>query len=115
MTGSSDLRCHGTIRGRSSVDIANHVSDPKDVRQGERARTWVRSGRLVELDAGWYIRTREGEAIGPYASELDAQISAAILIARLQQKGTKVDDILTEFLLDPAHGPRPLRRRSRGS
>lgn len=46
---------------------------PMRVREGEPARTWFRSGRFFQVDSAWFIATREGIDVGPFASETEAR------------------------------------------
>jgi len=57
-------------------------------RLGERARQWLRKDRVFVSGTGWYFRTREGIAVGPYSSRFEAEIEADILIARLARDAT---------------------------
>jgi hypothetical protein len=86
-----------------------------DARQGERKlpAKLVRSARYVEAQDGWYFRTREGIAVGPYPTEFDAQVCASLLIARLAQADPKSDlsGVIQEFLSDPTSGPRSAQFR----
>lgn len=54
-------------------------------REGEKPSSWSRSGRTFAARGGWHVKTREGHPLGPYPSEFDAAVVAALLIAQLQQ------------------------------
>lgn len=54
-------------------------------REGEQLADWQRSGRTFLAGDGWHVKTREGHPLGPYASEFDAAVVAALLIAQLAQ------------------------------
>jgi len=54
-------------------------------REGENPSQWTRSGRTFAARGGWHVKTREGHPLGPYPSEFDAAVVAALLIAQLQQ------------------------------
>ena len=54
-------------------------------REGESPSPWTRSGRTFAARGGWHVKTREGHPLGPYPSEFDAAVVAALLIAQLQQ------------------------------
>lgn len=54
-------------------------------REGESPSQWSRSGRTFATRGGWHVKTREGHPLGPYPSEFDAAVVAALLIAQLQQ------------------------------
>ncbi len=68
----------------------------------------------MEAQDGWYFRTREGIAVGPYPTEFDAQVCASLLVARLAQSKGDPDlpGIIQEFLSDPTAGPRSAQFRS---
>jgi hypothetical protein len=72
-----------------------------------------RSGRFVETEEGWYFKTREGIAVGPYPTEFDAEVCASLLTARLAQLDRNVDvrGVIRDFLSDPASGPRSAQFR----
>jgi hypothetical protein len=48
-------------------------------RAGERRHTGNRSERVFTSNGQWYFRTREGVDVGPYESQFEAEIEAAIL------------------------------------
>lgn len=54
-------------------------------REGESPSPWARSGRTFAARGGWHVKTREGHPLGPYPTEFDAAVVAALLIAQLQQ------------------------------
>ncbi len=58
--------------------------EEQTMRKGESYRHWYRSDRVFLRDSQWYIRTREGIEVGPYACQFDAAIAAAELIRKLQ-------------------------------
>ncbi len=79
-----------------------------DPRRGEQnAPDGVRTPRYFRTDEGWFLRTREGISVGPYPSEFDAEISSALLCARLAQLHDESEAIATihAFIRDPAYGP----------
>ena len=48
-------------------------------------RTSRRGNRLVEGASGWSVRIREGVALGPYNTRFDAELTAHLLVSRLEQ------------------------------
>ena len=54
-------------------------------RAGERQGRWPRSPRTLRGPGGWFVRTREGEPLGPYPTQFDADVVAALLVAQLEQ------------------------------
>ncbi|MGI9326513.1 MAG: DUF6316 family protein [Pseudomonadales bacterium] len=79
--------------------------DKQASKQSERAP--VRSERFFKKDSGWYFKTREGIAVGPYADAFDAELSASLLISRLAQLESEEDPriAIRRFQDDPAVGP----------
>lgn len=80
------------------------------LRVGETTGRWpasARHQRVVGNDEGWFIKTREGTTVGPYLSQFDAELSAAILSARLGQASSEIEcrQIILRFAHDPHHGP----------
>lgn len=80
-------------------------SDPRNQQNADRAP--VRSERFFKRDGGWYFKTREGIAVGPYSDEFDAELSASLLISRLAQleQGEDPRHAIRRFQDDPAVGP----------
>lgn len=66
-----------------------------------------RSERFFRQDSGWFFKTREGIAVGPYADPFDAELSASLLISRLAQLEQNEDPraAIRRFQSDPAVGP----------
>ena len=54
-------------------------------RRGEQRGAWRRSQRTYASAVGWHVCTREGSPLGPYPSQFDADLVAALLIAQLEQ------------------------------
>ena len=79
--------------------------DPR--RKEDATNDRVRTPRYFETDEGWFFRTREGIAIGPYRTEFDAEISSSLLTARLAQLDDESKSVATihAFIRDPAYGP----------
>ncbi len=59
--------------------------EDQTMREGEAFRLWYRSDRVFLRNNEWYIQTREGIEVGPYACEFDATVEAATLIKKLQE------------------------------
>lgn len=53
-------------------------------RKGETAGLWFRTGREFHVDGQWYFATREGIDVGPYPTQFEAQIEAALLLRQLE-------------------------------
>lgn len=76
-------------------------------KQQKSSREPIRSERFFRRDSGWFFKTREGIAVGPYADPFDAELSASLLISRLAQL-EQTDDpraAIRRFQDDPAVGP----------
>lgn len=72
-----------------------------DNRGNEPPQTWFRSGRTFCSDQAWYFHTREGITLGPYRSQLEADLDAGILLARLRDAPAGMaGSIIREFILD---------------
>ncbi len=54
-------------------------------RDGESGGRWQRSRRTFATSQGWLVKTREGLSLGPYPTEFDADLVAALLVAQLAQ------------------------------
>ncbi len=48
-------------------------------RRDEQPKTWFRSERVFRVDGNWFIHTREGIAVGPYADKFAADVDAEVL------------------------------------
>jgi hypothetical protein len=73
-----------------------------DHRQGESPQHHARSERAVQVDDEWFISTREGVNIGPYATREDAEAAAAELTTMLGQVSdpeTSRQFVIREFML----------------
>lgn len=83
-------------------------------RTGEDAAGHKRTNRIFRTEEGWSLRTREGIAVGPYATEFDAQLAASLLSPMLAQRES--DDaivaIIRAFVRDPGYGPNAGKRAS---
>lgn len=82
-------------------------SDSAKKRQNRTGTGPVRSERFFRRDSGWFFKTREGIAVGPYADPFDAELSASLLISRLAQLEKNEDPraAIRRFQDDPAVGP----------
>lgn len=82
-------------------------------RENEKKKTWFRSDRVFITNGQWYFHTREGIDVGPYESQLEAEIEAGLL--RELFKNTTVDGealrVLKEFILESFSLGRPLNVR----
>lgn len=84
-----------------------HFRKGEQKNQQAAARVPVRSERFFKTDIGWYFKTREGIAVGPYKDPFDAELSASLLISRLAQLENEEDPriAIRGFQNDPAIGP----------
>ncbi len=85
-------------------------------RRNEAPRIWFRSERVFMAgDQEWYFETREGVDVGPYESQLEAEIEAGLLKELLQSCDSReaVMEILREFVLDSFAMGRQLNPRFR--
>ena len=53
----------------------------------EEKRTWFRSERIFNCNGEWYFHTSEGIDVGPYESQLEADIEAEMLRGFSPQQG----------------------------
>ena len=53
-------------------------------RRNESQKTWFRSDRFFRSNESWYFHTREGIAVGPYRTRLEAEVDAGMLMALLR-------------------------------
>lgn len=65
----------------------------------------ARSSRFFETEDGWFFRTRENISLGPYQLKFDAEVSASLLITRLDQLEKDKDPgcIIQAFETDPSN------------
>jgi len=77
-------------------------------RQGEDPRQWFRCDRIFYQNGGWYIATREGIDVGPYANADAARRDEKLLIKLLTRgSGNGFTDqalIIRQFVNRPRHG-----------
>ncbi len=79
-------------------------------RRDERSKTWFRAERVFHTNGKWYFHTREGIDIGPYESQLEAEIEAGMLkelIKNTQVRGESLS-VLRDFILESFSLGRPL-------
>lgn len=79
-------------------------------RRDERSKTWFRAERVFHTNGKWYFHTREGIDVGPYESQLDAEIEASMLkelIKNTQIRGESLS-VLRDFILESFTLGRPL-------
>lgn len=76
-------------------------------RQGEDPRAWFRCDRIFFQNGGWYIATREGIDVGPYANAAAARRDEKHLIKLLTRSaGNGLNDqalIIRQFINRPRH------------
>ena len=79
-------------------------------RQHESTKTWFRSERVFLTSGDWYFHTREGVDLGPYPSQFEAEIEAAMLKELLKtiDNGEPALSVIREFVLDSYAIGRPL-------
>jgi hypothetical protein len=77
-------------------------------RAGEDPRQWFRCDRIFFQNGGWYIATREGIDVGPYANAAAARRDEKQLIKLLtRSSGNGFSDqalIIRQFVNRPRHG-----------
>lgn len=63
-------------------------------RRDESPRTWFRSERVFRVDGEWFIHTREGIAVGPYAdkfaADVDAEVLKSLLVGTDEGEATRI-------------------------
>jgi Domain of unknown function (DUF6316) len=79
-------------------------------RRDERSKTWFRSDRVFHTNGRWYFHTREGIDIGPYESQLEAEIEAGMLKELIKNSGVNGESlaVLRDFILESFSLGRPL-------
>jgi hypothetical protein len=79
-------------------------------RRDERSKTWFRADRVFHTNERWYFHTREGIDVGPYESQLEAEIEASMLkelIKNTRMRGESLA-VLRDFILESFSLGRPL-------
>ena len=77
--------------------------DDQRVRAGEKHRLWYRTGRIFTQGGHWYIQTREGIEVGPYACEFDAELEADALVEKLARVTANQNRIILNHKLLSEH------------
>ena len=69
-------------------------------RKNEEPKMWFRSERVFRVDEEWFIHTREGIAVGPYADKFAADVDAEVLKSLLAEADGESDarDVIEEFM-----------------
>ena len=83
----------------------------KETRQNEGRGRWLRSERVFKSGpCNWYLQTREGVNVGPYASQFEAEVEAGLLkeILRGMSADEDVLDLIRDFVRDSYDAGRPL-------
>jgi len=73
-------------------------------------KTWFRADRVFHTNGRWYFHTREGIDVGPYDSQLEAEIEAGMLrelIKHTRARGESLS-VLRDFILESFTLGRPL-------
>ncbi|MFU8815813.1 MAG: DUF6316 family protein [Pseudomonadales bacterium] len=83
-------------------------------RSSEAPQTWFRSERLFASNGKWFFHTREGVDVGPYDSQFEAEIEAAMLKELLlgRTPGEEAKAVIREFVLESYAMGRPLAAMS---
>jgi hypothetical protein len=76
----------------------------------EEKRTWFRSERIFNCNGEWYFHTREGIDVGPYESQLEADIEAEMLRELIRHATVQGEalSVLKDFILESFSMGRPL-------
>lgn len=61
------------------------------VRKGEKAKSWFRGDRFLQVNGLWYFTIREGRDVGPFNSHESANGGLGLFIEYLVQKQASVD------------------------
>jgi hypothetical protein len=69
---------------KNSTRGALSPEKPKGHRDGESPKTHYRSERVVHINGDWFVTTREGFELGPYATHDLAKVAATRLSAMLE-------------------------------
>ncbi len=79
-------------------------------RHNELTRTWFRSDPVFSCNGRWYFHTREGIDVGPYDSQLEAEVESGMLRQLLKRHGMerRAREVLRDFILDSFTMGRPL-------
>lgn len=79
-------------------------------RTKEEKRTWFRAERVFSCNGEWYFHTREGIDVGPYDSQLEADIEAEMLRELIRHASVQGEalSVLKDFILESFTMGRPL-------
>ena len=79
-------------------------------RRDEKSKTWFRCDRVFHTNGRWYFHTREGIDVGPYDSQLEAEIEAGMLKELIKNTGVRGESlsVLRDFILESFSLGRPL-------
>jgi hypothetical protein len=103
--GSVDASPANNVSGTTATGPAR-AKPPR--RRGEDPRLWFRTERVFFQNGGWYIATREGIDVGPYASAEAARRDESVLIRLLTRNAQNgFDDhalVIRQFITRPRHG-----------
>ena len=79
-------------------------------RRDESQKTWFRSERVFNCNGKWYFHTREGIDVGPYDSQLEAEIEAGMLKELIKNAALSGEalGVLRDFILESFTLGRPL-------
>lgn len=79
-------------------------------RDNENKQTWFRSDRVFNCNGAWYFHTREGIDVGPYESQLEADIEAEMLRELIRHANVEGEalSVLKDFILESFTMGRPL-------
>ncbi len=70
-------------------------------RDNESHRVWFRTARVFRENGDWYFSTREAIDVGPYRTELEAQVEADILKNMLRKASVEESrKVIREFMFD---------------
>lgn len=77
-------------------------------RRNEKIKTWFRSEPVFSCNGKWYFHTREGIDIGPYDSQLEAEIESGMVRQFFRDADGNSFTVLRDFILDSFTMGRPL-------
>ena len=79
-------------------------------RDEKSKKTWFREDRVFHTNEQWYFHTREGIDVGPYESQLEAEIEASMLKELIKNTNARGDSlsVLRDFILESFSLGRPL-------
>lgn len=95
--GGNRFRIGGKVFKRCPTTIHATGRNRSDRRSGELPMPHVRSERAIHVNGRWFIATREGLDLGPYATHDDAESEAAYLATMLE--GITDPEITRQFIV----------------